>query len=332
MRKLATNVSDGKQKESANPIPLLEIQNLYKAFPVKGGLFLRTQRQISVIYGISQTIHAGEVVGIVGESGCGKSTLARLIMRIYPESAGQILLKQQRISSLPAKHFYQSVQMVFQDPYSSLNPKFRVRFLLQEMLRLHQSHISPAAATKQLLTEVGLSPQVQHQYPHEFSGGQRQRIAIARALAADPELLIADEPVSALDVSIQAQILQLLQELQKKKKLTLLFISHDLVIVDSLCDRIWVMYLGQIVEELPGHHLEQAVHPYTKILLASIPSIKKRKSGLPILPGEPASPSNRPMGCAFHPRCPYRMHQCKLEIPKLKPISATQRVACHAIR
>jgi len=309
-------------------MPLLKVHEIHKSFPVSGN-FLSKQKKLSVINGVSFQIKEGEILGIVGESGCGKSTLARLIMRIYEATHGSIEYQSKELSSFSAKEYYQQVQMVFQDPFSSLNPKMRVRSLVGEMLRLHHPHQDTEKELLKLLEEVGLPASSAQNYPHEFSGGQRQRIAIARALAARPQLLIADEPVSALDVSIQAQILNLLQELQQRYQLSLLFISHDLSVVANFCHRVLVMYLGTVVEVLRGDQLyTHAKHPYTKALLNSIPSFKKRKEGIPLITGEPPSLLEPLKSCPFYSRCSQRRDQCLESIPALKAISEHHEVAC----
>ncbi len=308
---------------------LLKIEGVHKHFPIHGGVFLREQGRASVINDISLEINEGEILGIVGESGCGKSTLARLIMRIYEPSQGKIYFGENPIQSFSRKEYFHQVQMVFQDPFSSLNPKMTVDALLTEMLRLHQPSVNIQQTKMKLLEEVGLASNALKKYPHEFSGGQRQRIAIAKALSAQPTLLIADEPVSALDVSIQAQILNLLKDLQQRHQLSLLFISHDLEVVNYFCDRILVMYLGKIVEELPHQNLHtQAQHPYTEALLRSIPHLDKKADGLQILAGEIPSPLNLPPGCGFYSRCQYRQELCHQEVPPLVKKSSEHQVAC----
>lgn len=308
-------------------MPLLDIENLYKHFPVRKGVFLREQGRASVINGVSLQIEPGEIVGVVGESGCGKSTLARLIMRILPASGGELRYSDAPIDSIPKSEYYRQVQMIFQDPFSSLNPKMTVEATLNEMIRLHQPEKDLSETRRHLLEEVGMPNDAEKKYPHEFSGGQRQRIAIARALAAAPTLLIADEPVSALDVSIQAQILNLLKDLQQRHRLSLMFISHDLEIVDYFCDRILVMYLGKIVETFAGSALHSAQHPYSQALLRSMPSPEKRKQGIEVLHGELPSPLQLPTGCAFFSRCEKRSEQCR-QVPPLESYASGHQVAC----
>lgn len=308
---------------------LLTVENLHKAFPIRSGVFLRPTGQASVVNGVSFQVASGEILGIVGESGCGKSTLARLIMRILEPTGGKMDFQGRPIQSYAKASYYHQVQMVFQDPFSSLNPKMTTAALLTEMLRLHQPHADLAKAQKSLLDEVGLPQNALKKYPHEFSGGQRQRLAIARALSTQPTLLIADEPVSALDVSIQAQILNLLKDLQQQYDLSLIFISHDLEVVDYFCDRILVMYLGKIVEELSKDALHtQAQHPYTLALLQSMPHLSKKATGIQVLEGELPSPLSLPLGCGFYSRCKVRQEVCRQEFPRLVENLPQHKVAC----
>ena len=310
--------------------PLLQVQHLSHSFPEKRGLLQQAVSSSPVLQNINLVIKPQEIVGLVGESGCGKSTLARLLLRIYEPTSGQIQFAGEDIHKYKAREYYGRVQMIFQDPFSSLNPKLKIGFLLREMWNLHQ--VEPATTTKlnKLLDEVGLPANALDKYAHEFSGGQRQRIAIARALAADPEMLVADEPVSALDVSIQAQILNLLQQLRKERNLTLLFISHDLAVVDQLCDRILVLYRGRLMEELPKQQLDQAQHPYTRLLLDSLPSYAKRETGLPIAPVEAEDASIQ--GCPFVHRCSESQVVCSQMMPQWSSLSQGHRVACHAVK
>ena len=308
---------------------LLKVKNLYKHFPIHRGVLLRETSRAAVLNGISFELATGEILGIVGESGCGKSTLARLIMRILEPSAGQIQLDEVAIQSFPRQHYFHRVQMIFQDPYSSLNPKMTVAAHLSEMIHMHQPSKNVATVCKTMMEEVGLPQSALYKFPHEFSGGQRQRIAIARALSANPTLLIADEPVSALDVSIQAQILNLLKDLQQQHQLSLLFISHDLEIVDFFCDRILVMYLGKIVEELQAKTLRtHSQHPYTHALLQCMPTLAKKATGLQILKGEIPSPLDLPKGCGFYSRCNRRKSTCQQQFPLLLENIPQHKVAC----
>ena len=310
--------------------PLLQVQHLSHSFPEKRGLLKQTVSSSPVLQDINLVILPQEIVGLVGESGCGKSTLARLLLRIFEPTIGKILFSGEDINKYKSREYYGRVQMIFQDPFSSLNPKLKIGFLLREMWNLHQSEPATAAKLNKLLDEVGLPANALDKYAHEFSGGQRQRIAIARALAADPEMLVADEPVSALDVSIQAQILNLLQQLRKERNLTLLFISHDLAVVDQLCNRILVLYRGRLMEELRKKQLDQARHPYTRLLLDSLPSYAKRETGLPIAPVEVEDASMQ--GCPFVHRCSESQAVCSQSMPKWSHLGQGHRVACHAVR
>ena len=310
--------------------PLLQVQHLSHSFPEKRGLLQQAVSSSPVLQDINLVIQPQEIVGLVGESGCGKSTLARLLLRIYEPTSGQIQFAGEDIHKYKAREYYGRVQMIFQDPFSSLNPKLKIGFLLREMWNLHQAEPATTAKLNKLLDEVGLPANALDKYAHEFSGGQRQRIAIARALAADPEMLVADEPVSALDVSIQAQILNLLQQLRKERNLTLLFISHDLAVVDQLCDRILVLYRGRLMEELPKQQLDQAQHPYTRLLLDSLPSYAKRETGLPIAPVESEDASIQ--GCPFVYRCSESQAVCSQRMPQWRSLSQGHRVACHAVK
>ena len=310
--------------------PLLQVQHLSHSFPEKRGLLKQTVNSSPVLQDINLVILPQEIVGLVGESGCGKSTLARLLLRIFEPTIGKILFSGEDVNKYKSREYYGRVQMIFQDPFSSLNPKLKIGFLLREMWNLHQSEPATAAKLNKLLDEVGLPANALDKYAHEFSGGQRQRIAIARALAADPEMLVADEPVSALDVSIQAQILNLLQQLRKERNLTLLFISHDLAVVDQLCNRILVLYRGRLMEELRKKQLDQARHPYTRLLLDSLPSYAKRETGLPIAPVEVEDASMQ--GCPFVHRCSESQSVCFQSMPKWSHLGQGHRVACHAVK
>jgi oligopeptide transport system ATP-binding protein len=318
--------------------PLLEITNLKKQFPVKSGFFGKT-KMVRAVDGVDLTINEGETVSLVGESGCGKSTTGRCILRLIEPTGGRILFQGKDIlkaSGEELRKLRREMQFVFQDPYASLNPRKTIRQILMSPLIVHKIG-TPAERNKmveEIVEIVGLSKQQLDRYPHQFSGGQRQRIGIARALILKPKLIIADEPVSALDVSIQAQILNLMQDLQKQLKLTYLFISHDLSVVRHISDRIAVMYLGKIVEVANKKEIfEHPSHPYTKALLSSVPVpdpeyVKERI----ILKGDLPSPSNPPSGCKFHPRCPYAVEQCKTVVPKLEGSGPGHRVACHIVQ
>ena len=306
------------------------MQHLSHSFPEKRGLLQQAVSSSPVLQDINLVIQPQEIVGLVGESGCGKSTLARLLLRIYESASGQIQFAGEDIHKYKAREYYGRVQMIFQDPFSSLNPKLKIGFLIREMWNLHQAEPATTAKLSKLLDEVGLPANALDKYAHEFSGGQRQRIAIARALAADPEMLVADEPVSALDVSIQAQILNLIQQLRKERNLTLLFISHDLAVVDQLCDRILVLYRGRLMEELRKQQLDQARHPYTRLLLDSLPSYAKRETGLPVAPVEAEDSSIQ--GCPFVHRCSESQAACSQTMPKWSDLGQGHRVACRAVK
>lgn len=315
--------------------PLIEVKNLQKAFPVKKGLFGK-QAYLRAVDQLSFSIHKGETFSLVGESGCGKSTTGRLITRLLTPDEGEVWFNGQEIGKMSEdkiRPMRRQMQMVFQDPYASLNPRMKVKELIMEPLIIHQ-HLSAAEQEKivhELLSVVGLSPFHAERYPHEFSGGQRQRIGIARALSVRPDLIVADEPVSALDVSIQSQILNLLQDLQDEYKLTYLFISHDLGVVEHISDRIGVMYLGSMVELANKNALfEGPKHPYTQALLSSVPVPDPRlKRERIILKGDLPSPVNPPAGCRFHTRCWACMEVCKTKTPAWQEIAPGHFVACH---
>ena len=316
--------------------PLLEIKNLKKYFPVKKRKLFDERRYLMAVDDISLEIRPGETLGIVGESGCGKSTLAKTIARLYESTSGQIFFKNKEISLLSQKQLRPlrpKIQYIFQDPYESLNPRHTVASILEEPFIIH-TELSPSerkSEVKRLLKIVGLAPESGQKYPNEFSGGQRQRIGIARALALNPEILICDEPVSALDVSVQSQIINLLMKLQQELNIAILFIAHDLAVVKHISDRIAVMYLGKIVESATSDELFKSPrHPYTQFLLDAIPNpnpaIKRTKRQIQ---GELPSPINPPSGCRFETRCPMATEQCKQALPGLKDISLQHTVACH---
>jgi len=313
---------------------LLEIEGLHKHFPIGGGWFGRPQL-VRAVDGVDFSIDTGETLGIAGESGCGKSTLARLILRLIEPTRGMIRFDGEDLASLDARTLRKrrrDLQIIFQDPYASLNPRMRVGDIVGEGLAIHR--VARGAAKRRLVLEllerVGLRPETYDRYPHEFSGGQRQRIGIARAVALRPRLIIADEPVSALDVSIQAQIINLLQDLQKDFGIAYLFIAHDLRVVEHISRRVAIMYLGKIVEIAESELIYRAPqHPYTRGLLSAIPSIDPGRRGkrLPVR-GETPNPIDPPSGCAFHPRCPHAVEHCRTTTPSLAG-TATHRVACH---
>jgi len=317
--------------------PLLEVNDLKKHFRVGGGFLGRTRAVVYAVDGVSFEIARGETLSLVGESGCGKSTVGRAILRLFDITAGQVVLDGQRIDRLSpgrVRSMRRRVQVVFQDPFSSLNPRMRVRDILAEPIRnfgLAKSAAELEAKVAALMDTVRLPRDALGRRPHEFSGGQRQRIGIARALAAEPELIVCDEAVSALDVSVKAQIVNLLQDLQRQFGLALLFISHDLAIVEHMTHRVAVMYLGKIVEMAPRQQIFTAPrHPYTKALLSAVPVPEPGAIRNPIiLKGDVPSPINPPSGCRFHTRCPYVFDRCRTEEPELKSIEDGQWVACH---
>lgn len=318
---------------------LLDIQQVAKHFPVRHGIFGRTREWVRAVDGVSLQVTAGETLGIVGESGCGKSTLAKLVVRLLTPDRGSIHFAGCDLATVrpkALKALRREFQMVFQDPFSSLNPRMVVGDLLAEPLQIHRIGTARTRRERvvELLALVGLPAEVVARYPHEFSGGQRQRIGIARALALQPKLLVADEPVSALDVSVQGEIVNLLRDLQTRLGLTILLISHDLRVVSHLCHRVAVMYLGKVVELLPAAALHAAVHPYTRSLLAAVPRADPtQRTAMQPLSGDVPSPLHVPTGCPFHPRCAMReLPRCAEQVPVLEPKRAAQWAACHLIR
>ncbi|MGE3109117.1 MAG: ABC transporter ATP-binding protein [Phycisphaerales bacterium] len=320
--------------------PLVEVTDLVKRFPVRGGVLNRIVGNVHAVNGVSLSIARGETLGVVGESGCGKSTLGKLIIRLIEPTSGSIAFDGKPITDLSHAEmmpFRRKMQIIFQDPYSSLNPRLTVRALLKEAIRFHGvTGDAPGPveeSIQSLLKKVGLRADAADKFPHEFSGGQRQRIGIARALAVKPEFIVADEPVSALDVSIQAQVLNLMMDLKEELGLTLLFISHDLKVIEHFCDRVLVMYLGNIVEELSCDRVhETAKHPYTRALLGANPiDDPDERRPLTVLQGDVPSPFNPPKGCPFAGRCPLVMDRCRVEMPALKPTGPSQRAACWAV-
>jgi peptide/nickel transport system ATP-binding protein len=315
---------------------LLEIRNLKTYYPVKGGFFRRTVGNVKAVDDVSFEIKKGETLGLVGESGCGKSTTGRTIIRLLNATDGEIIFEGKDITKLRGKTLQairQDIQMVFQDPYASLNPMQMVGDIVSEPIRNFKSASLKDLKDEvmDLLTKVGLPEDAYYKYAHEFSGGQRQRIGIARALALRPKLIIADEPVSALDVSVQSQVLNLLKELQKEFDLTFLFIAHDLSVVKHMSDRIGVMYLGNMVEIADRNSMyAEPLHPYTQALISAIPMPDpRRKKERIVLEGDVPSPLNPPTGCPFHPRCPAAMAECSQVKPALKEVKPGHRVACH---
>ncbi len=314
---------------------LLSVEDLVKHFPLGGGIFRRPRAWVRAVDGVSFQIHQGETFGLVGESGCGKTTIGRLVLRLMEPTSGRIFFRGQDLLALRGeelRRMRRHIQIIFQDPYASLDPRMKVERIITEPLRAF-SHLGSRDRRKraaELLERVGLQPGDLEKYPHEFSGGQRQRIGIARALAVRPELVVADEPVSALDVSIQAQVINLLQDLQEEFGLSYLFISHDLSVVDHLCDRIAVMYLGRIVELAPKEFFREGPkHPYTRTLLESVPlPDPHRRRPLRFPEGEVPNPIQPPSGCAFHPRCPQAVEPCRRHRPSLVHIGSGHYVAC----
>jgi peptide/nickel transport system ATP-binding protein len=317
--------------------PLLQVNDLKKHFPVRGHLLKRNASRVYAVDGVSFEIARGETLSLVGESGCGKSTVGRAILRLFDITAGQVVLDGQRIDDLSPDRLKQMrlrVQVVFQDPFSSLNPRLRVRAILAEPIRnfgLAKSASELESKVASLMDTVRLPRDALDRRPHEFSGGQRQRICIARALAAEPDLIVCDEAVSALDVSVKAQIVNLLQDLQREFGLALLFISHDLAIVEHMTHRVAVMYLGKIVEIAPREQIfASPKHPYTKALLSAVPVPDPTVRRTPIiLKGDVPSPINPPSGCRFHTRCPFVFDRCRTEEPELRQRAEGQWAACH---
>lgn len=316
--------------------PLLQVKGLKKYFPIKGGIMGKHVGDVKAVDGVSFELMEGETLGIVGESGCGKSTTGRTIMRLLEPTEGDVYFEGKNITTMDKEELRKArreIQMVFQDPYASLNPRHNIQKILEEPLKVHG--IGDAAERKakveKLLGIVGLSSYHAQRYPHQFSGGQRQRIGIARALMTNPKLIIADEPVSALDVSIQAQVLNLMKDLQQELRLTYIFIAHDLGVVRHISDRVGVMYLGKMVELAASEDVyTNPLHPYTKALLAAVPvpdPAFKRETAL--LTGDIPSPANPPSGCTFHTRCPFKMEACASKKPVLVEVEPGHSVACH---
>ncbi|APT57250.1 ATP-binding cassette domain-containing protein [Roseomonas gilardii] len=317
--------------------PVLEVVDLKKHYPIRGGLLGGVKGYVYAVDGVSFSVNRGETLSVVGESGCGKSTVGKAILRLFDITEGQVILDGQRIDDMPLgtlRKMRRRMQVVFQDPFSSLNPRMRVRDILAEPIRnfgMAKSGDDLEKRLYKLMDTVRLPRDAINRWPHEFSGGQRQRIGIARALAAEPDLIICDEAVSALDVSVKAQIVNLLQDLQKELGLALLFISHDLAIVEHMTHRVAVMYLGKMVEVAPRRQLFAAPkHPYTEALLSAVP-VPEPGAGRKriVLKGDVPSPINPPSGCRFHTRCPYVFDRCRIDEPRLKPTDSGHFAACH---
>jgi dipeptide transport system ATP-binding protein len=316
---------------------VLQAKALAKHYPVSTG-FLKPKALARALDGVSFTLTAGKTLAVVGESGCGKSTLARQLTMIEPPTSGQLLLGGADVTHADAalkRQLRQQVQMVFQNPFASLNPRKKIGLALEEPLAINTSatKVERSARARAMMARVGLRPEHDARYPHMFSGGQRQRVAIARALMLAPAIVVLDEPVSALDVSIQAQVLNLLMDLQDETRVAYVFISHNLAVVELIADEVLVMYLGKVVEQAPKHTLFAAPrHPYTRALLASTPRIDAAsRQARQVLTGELPSPLNPPSGCAFHKRCPFAVERCRVEVPALEALGGGQQVACHRV-
>ncbi len=323
------------------PDPLLQISGLKMHFPMfKGTIRRREVSRVKAVDGLTFDILEGETLGLVGESGCGKSTTGRAIIRLYEPTAGKVLFRDQDLTQLSHRELHplrRDLQMIFQDPYGSLNPRMTIGSIIGEPLAVHDLATGTDAQRRvqELMEIVGLDPRFVRRYPHEFSGGQRQRIGIARALASEPSFIVCDEPISALDVSIQAQVINLLEDLQSEFGLTYLFIAHDLAAVRQISDRIAVMYLGNLAELAPGERIyENPLHPYTEALISAVPipdpEIEASRNRI-VLQGDVPSPLNPPSGCVFHTRCPYAWDRCKKDTPEFKEAEPGHFVACHLI-
>lgn len=336
---MATEMTEQQSASSNGKEVLLEVDDLYMHFPLTQGiLFQRKVGAVQAVDGLTFNVFKGETLGLVGESGCGKSTTGRAILQLYKPTAGSVRFDGRDLTTLDGgemRKMRRHLQMIFQDPYASLNPRMTVGSIISEPMQIHNlvAKGKRNERVQELLQTVGLNPYFANRYPHEFSGGQRQRIGVARALAADPDFIVADEPVSALDVSIQAQIINLLEELQAQFGLTYLFIAHDLSVVRHISDRVAVMYLGKMVELADRNSIyDDPLHPYTKALLSAVPVpdpiIEKKRERI-ILTGDVPSPINPPSGCHFHTRCPYAMDVCRQIEPQFVDQGSGHYVACH---
>ena len=334
---MSVQASESVETSAGGLTPLLEVEDLKKHFPIRKGIFSRVAGQVYAVDGVSFKIGRGETLGLVGESGCGKSTVGRTLLKLLQPTDGKIRVRGEDITDLDATQmmpYRQQMQMIYQDPYASLNPRMSAGDIVGEPLIIHKvaGRKERQERVAALFERVGLRPRLMHSFPHEFSGGQRQRVGIARALALSPDLIVGDEPVSALDVSIQAQIINLLMDLQDELKLSYLFVAHDLAVVDHISHRVAVMYLGRIVETTDKTSLfEMPLHPYTEALLSAVPIPKSRARGRKrvILAGDVPSPINPPSGCHFHARCPYAMARCHTDVPSLREVTPGHWASCH---
>ncbi len=329
-----------RKTESSNGVPLVRVENLSKHFSVRIGAYGETRATVHALDDVSFNVQRGETLGLVGESGCGKSTAGLTLLQLHRPTSGKVFFEEQEVTGLSEKEMRplrRRMQIIFQDPYSTLSPRMTIGNAIGEPLWLHELATGQDAQERiaKLLDDVGLNPAFAFRYPHEFSGGQRQRVCIARALACEPEFIVCDEPISALDVSIQAQIINLLQDLQEEYNLTYLFIAHDLAVVRHISDRVAVMYLGRVVEMAPKERLfENPLHPYTNALLLSVPVPNprlERQREHTVISGNVPSAINPPSGCRFHPRCPLAFEPCDHVVPEWREVEAGHWVACHAV-
>ncbi len=338
---MTTETAPMREVQSASDI-LVNVQNLKMYFPVTAGLIIQRKiADVKAVDGVSFSVKKGETLGLVGESGCGKSTTGRAMLQLYKPTAGSVNFEGTELTKITGgalRHMRRKMQMIFQDPYASLNPRMSIGSIIGEPLAIHglaKGNRARKERIQDLMRVVGLNPYYANRYPHEFSGGQRQRIGIARALAVEPDFIVADEPVSALDVSIQAQIINLLEDLQQQFGLTYLFIAHDLSVVRHISDRVGVMYLGKMMELADRNELyENALHPYTKALLSAVPvpdpRVEKQRERI-ILTGDVPSPLRPPSGCVFHTRCPIAIEECRQVIPEWRDVGGGHMVACHRV-